>query len=603
MHTSAFARLHDADLYAFHFKGGFWAPWLEALHNQTLPGQFRSMETTGRLDNFRRAAGLIERDHQGYVFNDSDVYKWLEAAARAGCRGEEYETVVKLVLAAQGPDGYLNTAFMFEKTVERWTNIRDQHELYCAGHFIEAALAMKAAGDERLFAAACRSADLICSLFGPAESGRRPVVPGHEEIEIALIGLYRVTGEARYLEQARYFVDARGQKLIGGLPYHQDHKPFRELEKMTGHAVRALYLNIAAADLYLETGDAGLLATLERLWERLYTRQIYVTGGLGARHSGEAFGEDYELPNAGAYSETCASVASILWNRRMLQITGDSRYADAIETTLFNAALAGISLAGDAYFYTNPLASEGQHRRAAYFNCACCPPNIARLLASLGADIVSAGAGSVWLHQYAAGEATVDLDGREFRFRVETDYPWSGLVTVTVLTAGRCSLRLRVPGWAARAAVFLNNAALAEPGPGYVALERIWEAGDRVELQLPVAPRWVESHPAVLENAGRAALAVGPLVYCVESADPHPENLRIDIDRAPERVEEGGLVRYRLHAIKVPSDPAWDHALYRPAGGPSAGGEPASVQAIPYFAWANGEPRPMRVWLRRDAES
>jgi DUF1680 family protein len=277
----------------FTFSDSFWSPRLARLKSVTLPKQWAAMESTGRIDNFRRAAGLIEGEHQGYVFNDSDVYKWLEAAARAGYAGEHVEELVQLILAAQEEDGYLNTAYMFDEAADRWSNIRDKHELYSAGHFIEAALALAANGDDRLIAAARKLADLICETFGPADAGKRPTVPGHQEIEIALIALYRATDEERYLETARYFIDARGQGLIGGRAYHQDHKAFRDLVKMDGHAVRALYLNVAAADLYIETGDPALLETLERLWERLYTRQIYVTGGLGARHSGEAFGEDY----------------------------------------------------------------------------------------------------------------------------------------------------------------------------------------------------------------------------------------------------------------------------------------------------------------------
>ena len=247
---------------SYSLNDSFWSPRLAALNRATLPQQWAAMESTGRIDNFRRAAGRIEGEHQGFVFNDSDVYKWLEAAARVGYPGEQVDELVELILAAQGADGYLNTSFMFADAPERWSNIRDKHELYCAGHFIEAALALNMRGDERLMPAATRFADLICSLFGPEDAGKRPVVPGHEEIEIALVALYRATGAVRYLEQARYFLDARGHGLIGGLAYHQDHRPYRDLDKMDGHAVRALYLNIAAADLYLETGDPAMTAHL-----------------------------------------------------------------------------------------------------------------------------------------------------------------------------------------------------------------------------------------------------------------------------------------------------------------------------------------------------
>ena len=603
----------------FHLTDSFWSPRLAALREVTLPQQWSAMESTGRIDNFRSAAGRLDKTHQGFVFNDSDVYKWLEAAARAGphpAYNAQVDELVELITEAQQPDGYLNTAFMGQKAQDRWLDIRNQHELYSAGHMIEAALALSAAGDERLMPAAIRLATLVCELFGPEDAGKQPVVPGHEEIEIALIALYRATGEARYLEQARYFIDARGQGLIGGLAYHQDHKPFRDLDRMTGHAVRALYLNTAAADLYIETGDPALLATLEHLWERLYTRQVYVTGGLGARHSGESFGEDYELPNAAAYSETCAAVASVFWNRRMLAITGNPKYADAIETALYNAALSGISLAGDRYFYTNPLASEGEHQRAAYFSCVCCPPNIARLLAALPEYFVSAEEGAVWIHLYAAGSARVGLGGREIRFRVETDYPWDGRIRLTVETGGEFGLRLRVPGWAEVAQAEVNltlsevergrtdewaNQRMGESanGAGYLAIDRDWSVGDVVDLDFPMLPRWVSAHPNVAENAGRVALTRGPLVYCVESADPHPDQLRIAIDDEVLPVEEESIVGLRFPAEHVPADPGWEQSLYRPTVRDEASGEPAAVTAIPYYAWANGKAAPMRVWLKR----
>lgn len=587
---------------SFQLTDRFWAQRLEALRTITLPGQWEAMESTGRIENFRAAAGRIEKPHQGFVFNDSDVYKWLEAAALAGPHPDyspQVDELVELITEAQGEDGYLNTAFMGEKRAERWGNLRDQHELYCAGHLIEAALALAAGGDDRLTPAARRLADLVCSLFGPEEAGKRPAVPGHEEIEIALIALYRATGEANYLEQARYFIDARGRGLIGGAAYHQDHVPFRELEKMTGHAVRALYFNIAAADLYLETGEPSLLETLERLWERLYSRQVYITGGLGARHSGESFGEDYELPNASAYSETCAAAASIFWNRRMLAITGVTRYADALETALYNAALSGISLAGDRYFYTNPLASEGEHRRAAYFSCACCPPNIARLLAALPGYFVTVRDGAVCVDLYAAGKARVTLNGSEVGFRIETDYPWDGRVRLTLETAGEFGLRLRVPGWADGAKVEVNGRmGESASGGGYLKIDRDWLAGDVVELDFPMPPRWVTAHPEVVENMGRVALTRGPLVYCVESSDPHPEHLRIAINGPVERVDEEEMVKLRIAAEHVPPDRGWDGVLYRTAGDHDLEGKPAVVTAIPYYAWANGEAKPMRVWLK-----
>lgn len=580
---------------SYRITDRFWSPRLDALRTVTLPGQWRAMEATGRIDNFRRAAGTLVVPHRGFVFNDSDAYKWLEAAARAGYQAPEVDELIDLVRAAQGPDGYLNTAFMFEKEPDRWSNLRDDHELYCAGHLIEAALALARQGDDRLLDTALKFARLICDRFGSESEGKRPGVPGHEEVEIALVALCRHTGERRYLDQARYFLDARGRGLIGGQPYHQDHTPFRGLDKMTGHAVRALYLNIAAADVYMETGEPALLETLVRLWERMNGRQLYITGGLGARRSGEAFGEDYELPNAGAYAETCASLAGILWNERMLRITREARYADALETTLYNAALAGISLAGDAYFYTNPLADEGTHRRAAYFKCACCPPNIARLLAGLPDLVSSAGEGALWLHLYIAGEGRAELGGHDVRFRVETDYPRNGRVRIVLETGGNYGLQLRVPAWAREAALRVNGEDAGRPEAGYAALARDWQAGDQIELEMAMQARWLAAHPAVVENAGRVALVRGPLVYCVELNDPHPETLRIANDGAVEVVERGAWCDLRFEAAVVPEAPSESETSGKNF---ASLGVTTPVTAVPYFTWANEEPAPMRVWLK-----
>ncbi len=613
IHNSPYNRLQPLPPGGFELRDSFWSPRLDTLRKVTLPTQFTHMEETGRIENFRRASGSSDQPHQGFVFNDSDVYKWLEAASllspprpRGGAGGgvggvggdalpNQIETLTHLILSAQQPDGYLNTAFLFDEAPNRWTNIRDKHELYCAGHFIEAVLA---AQDDELLAAATRLADLICGTFGD-EPGKIASTPGHPEIEIALIKLYRATGDPRYLAQARYFIDARGHGLIGGQAYHQDHVPFRDLDKMAGHAVRALYLNTAAADLYAETGDPTLLETLTRLWERTYQRQVYLTGGLGARHSGESFGEDYELPNATAYSETCAAVAAIFWNWRMLLITADARYADALEMTLYNAALSGISLDGDKYFYTNPLASEGTHRRAHYFNCACCPPNLARLLASLPQYFVTTSENAVWLHLYAAGEFRLP----SFHATIATHYPWDGHVRITIDTASQTTLRLRVPGWTlgdARISVNGDPRELhPEPveGPGYIELTNHWAAGDHIDLNFPMPPRFIASHPAVIENIGRIALARGPLIYCVESNDPHPERLVVDTSAPVQEIPANGLIHLALQAAVTPASGAWANELYRTHPRPEPV-EGQTVNAIPYFAWANGAPASMRVWLR-----
>jgi DUF1680 family protein len=616
--SSLQARLRPVPLSAVTLAGPFWAPRLQALREVTLPSQHRLLEETGRIDNFRRAAGKTQKPFQGRFFNDSDVYKWLEAAAwiLAWSPADPLESTVDVVIAeiaaAQQPDGYLNTYFALERAAERWTNLRDKHELYCAGHLIQAAVAhRRATGSQRLLAVARRLADHICATFGPASEGKWPGTPGHEEIEMALVELSRETANPRYREQAQFFLDMRGRGLIGGSLYHQDHQPFREMHRLEGHAVRAVYLAAGAADLYAETGEPALRAALERLWENAATRQTYVSGGLGARHAGEAFGEDYELPNARAYAETCAAVASMMWNWRMLALDGEARYADALETALYNGVLAGLSLDGQAYFYANPLSDDGRHRRQPWFDCACCPPNLARLLASLPGYAYSLSGEGVWVHLYAEGEARLRLlDGRAVGLRQHTRYPWDGEVVIEVEAEGPFELFLRVPDWCeAGAALQINgrphDGALV-PG-SYACLRRHWQQGDTVRLGLPMPPRRVECHPYAAENRGRVALMHGPLLYCLEGVD-HPgldlRHLVLPLEASLSATHRpdllGGAVVLHGQALAVPPDPGWAGNLYRTARPRPASPQGAAVPlaAIPYYAWANRAPGPMQVWLR-----
>jgi uncharacterized protein len=618
---SPYAKLRPVPLDAVTFTDSFWVPRLQSLRKVTLPMQLAQIEQTGRLDNFRRAAGWIEGPRRGFVYDDSDVYKWLEAVAWTYSSGGEcindLDSIISAILAAQQPDGYLNTAFMFDKVGQRWTNLRDWHELYCAGHFIQAAVAhYRTTADRRLLTAACKLAGLICGTFGPESTGRQPGVPGHQEIEIALIELYRVTGETRYLDQSIYFLDARGRGLIGGGSYHQDHTPYRDLTGHTGHAVRALYMNVAAADICLETGDPTLLQTLIRLWEHTTSRQMYVTGGLGARHSGESFGDDYELPNHRAYAETCAAIASMMWNYRMLLLTGNAQYADLLEHTLYNAVLPGISLEGEHYFYVNLLANEGAHRRQPWFACACCPPNLARLLASISGYFYSlSDDNALWIHLYADGVVRVTLpDGTRLALEVRTSYPWKGDIKLTVRGAGTFAINLRVPGWCPDPALTLNGQPLDDPAnPGaYHAIHRSWRDGDAIALHLPMPVRFLESHPSISENTGKVAIQRGPILYCLESAD-NPFNLDdvyLDLTGPPSTQYQSDLlndiVALRVLADHRPPSRPWKDHLYRPVELPpqmipvhlpSSPGQ--SLTAIPYFAWANRSPGQMRIWLKK----
>jgi uncharacterized protein len=618
---SRHARLRSLPLADVRLADDFWEPRRRINRGETLPSQYEHIEETGRLDNFRRASGKIEVPFRGLYFNDSDVYKWLEAAAWTLAEGPDpdlermVDAAITEVEDAQRPDGYLNTYFTFEKATQRWTDF-DLHEMYCAGHLFQAAVAhFRVTGSERLLDVATRFADHICDTFG-REEGKRHAVDGHEEVEMALVELFRVTGEKRYLEGAQYFIDARGHGMLGRPygqhepSYSQDHEPLRDQSEVVGHAVRALYLYSGAADVFAETGEPALVEALERLWENMTTRRMYVSGGLGSRYEGEAFGRDFELPNERAYTETCAAIGSVMWNWRMLALRGEARYADLIEHTLYNAVLPGLSLDGQHYFYQNPLADDGSHRRQPWFGCACCPPNVARLLASLPGYVYSASENAVWVHLYAEGAATVELDGnRTVRLRQRTSYPWDGRVEIQVEDEGEFALMLRVPAWCEEGATVevAGEPVDLEISPGsYMHICCAWKPGDTVSLGLPMPVRRVECHPYVTENTGRVALLRGPLLYCAEQADNHDVDLRDLILNGKEptvRLEPdllGGVAVLQAEARSAAPGAGWEDRLYRTVhpGEGQMQTHATRVTAVPYYAWANRDPGAMRVWLR-----
>lgn len=606
------ARLRPVPIGSVKLADRFWEPRLRQMREVTLPSQYEMLEETGRVDNFRRASGKIKGDFKGIYFNDSDVYKWIEGCAyclayeRDPKVEELAEKVIDEIAAAQEEDGYLNTFFTFERAGERWSNLRDMHELYCAGHLFHAAVAYRrATGRDKLLGVAVRLADHIWEVFGP--SGREGV-PGHPQIEMALVELYRETGQGRYLELAKLFIDRRGRGLIGGSPYHIDHKPFRELDEVVGHAVRSLYLNCGAADLYMETGEEALMAALERMWRNMTGRRMYVTGGVGARYQGEAFGGDYELPNERAYAETCAAVANAMWNWRMLLATGEARFADTLELALYNGALAGISLDGKLYFYVNPLADRGGHRRQRWFSCACCPPNIARLISSVPGMVYSVSEEGIWVHLYAEGEGRIELNGSTILLRQLTDYPWEGDVRIAVEPPEEMefSLMLRVPGWCGGATVAVNGDTVeegAEPGR-YLRLKRRWKPGDEVEISIGMDVELLTAHPRVEGSWGRAAIKRGPIVYCLEQADNPGFDVwcaYIDLSSTPSAGFRpdlfGGVVTVE-QAGKAAEMKLWEgDRLYAPIRAVFEGMRPVRLTAIPYFAWANREPGPMTVWV------
>jgi DUF1680 family protein len=607
-------------------RTGFWATRQAINRDASLRHGYRMLEKAGNLHNLRLAGGSATGDYRGPVFQDSDVYKWLEAMGYEARRGlspdllQMADDAIGLVERAQAPDGYLDSYYQVVAPNRRWLEINTGHELYCAGHLIQAAVAWhRCAADTRLLDVAQRVVAHIESVFGP---DRRPGTPGHPEIEMALVELYRDSGVRRYLELAQFFVDQRGYGILGpnprfgGSSYYQDRVPVRDASTVEGHAVRALYLAAGVADVYLESGERALLDALVRQWDDLVDHKLYLTGGAGSRHQGEAFGQPYELPTERAYCETCAAIASVFWSWRMLLISGQGRYADLIERTLYNGFLSGVSLDGRGFFYVNPLLSRGAPdpigrgvvQRREWYQVACCPPNVMRLLASIGHYFASSDGAGLQVHQYVPATLAAELEGgRRVDVRVETDYPWADTVALTVAGTDDApwQLRLRIPSWCSSASVALNGASIASlPGPDdYVLLDRSWRVGDRVDLTLPMPPRLTLSHPRVEATNNMVAIERGPIVYCVEQADhADADVLDLEIDAQTELEAEwradllGGVTVIRAHGGAVGS-PGQGSALYRPYGQSPPSRRSVPLTAIPYYAWANRTPGPMRVWI------
>ncbi|NIM94834.1 MAG: glycoside hydrolase family 127 protein [Anaerolineales bacterium] len=617
---SQFARLKSVPLTSVSLEDSFWAPRLELLRETTLPTQYQLLEETGRIDNFRRAAGIVDAEFQGFFFNDSDVYKWVEAVAWSLAGGSDpkleamLENVIAAIEGAQEANGYLNSYFTFERKAERWRDLENMHELYCAGHLIQAAIAhYRSTGSDRLLNIAVRNAYLISEVFGLGD-GKRVGTGGHPEIEMALVELARTTGNDIYLEKAQFFLDVRGQGLIGGQPYHQDHRPFRELDQVEGHAVRAVYLNAGGTDLYSETGERAIMEALERMWENMVFRRSYISGGLGSRHRGEAFGEDYELPNERAYAETCAAIASVMWNWRMLTTDGQARFSDVLENTLYNAFLVGLGLDGKSYSYHNPLAAQGDFQRQPWFSCACCPTNIPRMLGSLPGYIFSISNEGIWVHLYAKCKSSLQLlDGRTIPLQVHTRYPWDGRITLEVQGEGSFSLFMRIPRWSQGNVTLEVNGddVLEDTAAGrYAQITRDWKKGDVVQLELPMPVRMMESHPYVLENSGKVAIMRGPILYCVEGVD-HPgidlRDLILPEDASFETYSRsdflGGVVVLQTEGGLGEQGGRWKDELYYGISPPGKNNSIRSVPvtAVPYYAWGNREPGQMRVWVSVDS--
>ena len=616
----------------------FWRERLEVVLSRTIPSQHAKLTEVGILGSLKLPKPVpplaIPRNAHGFtvqVFWDSDVGKWIEAASyalshrRDAAIEAKIDAIIDDLEGAQSPNGYLNCWYNGREPEKRWTNLRDNHELYNAGHLLEGAIAYyRATGRRRFLDVMERYVDHIAATFGRGP-GQKRGYPGHQEIELALVKLYRLTGDRRRLDLASYFMDERGREphyfteeaLARGedpaaywaktYEYNQSHIPVRLQTRIVGHAVRGMYMASAMADLAFELGDASLKNACETLWRDVTTTQMYVTAGLGPEESNEGFTRPYDLPNETAYAETCASVALAFWAQRMLHLDLDGGYADVMEHALYNGALSGLSRDGTHYFYSNPLESRGQHRRWAWHICPCCTMNVSRLVASIGGYVISTSDDGVAIHLYGGFETTVEIGGQKVGIRETSDYPWSGDIRIVVEpdAPAAFALKLRVPGWARGVSAAVNDkpAALSIER-GYATVRRLWSKGDVVALRLPMPPERLYADPRVRMDLGRVALRRGPLIYCVEEADNPGGSVQTltlprDATIEPERRKDllGGIVALRTTARRLL--PAPDTPLYAPS--PPASHD-VMLTALPYFLWANREPGSMQVWLAESVD-
>lgn len=587
----------------------FWLSRMETNRKVTVPHNIKLCENTGRITNFARAGGLEQGEFQGKYYDDSDVYKMLEGVAYTLAQhpDPELETradeIIDKIAAAQEDDGYINSYYTLKEPDKKWTNLNVMHELYCAGHMFEAAVAYyNATGKTTFLDVAKRKADHIDRLFG---HDKRIGYPGHEEIELALIKLYKATGDERYRDLSKFFIDVRGRSDAPGnkpAEYCQAHVPVREQQDIVGHAVRAMYLYSGVADVAALTGDASLIAVMDRLWHRVVLEKMYITGGVGARREGESFGAPYELPNDSAYCETCASIGLALWNQRLWQLHGDSKYFDVVERAMYNGILSGVALSGDRFFYVNPLASNGGHHRQEWYGTACCPTNIVRFIPSIPGYIYGESEDAIWVNLYVAGEATAKTKSGNVTIKQETRYPWAGDINITITPEKPVTLavHLRVPEWCYGANLKLNHKAFddAERAKGYLVIRSEWKPGDQLQLDLPMPPRQVEAHPNVRADHGRLALQRGPLVYCLEAVDNDggvfdlaiPREAKLEAEMQPDLLR--GIVTITADGLTAP-ERDWQGTLYQTA----APAGPRKITAIPYYAWDHREPGEMEVWI------
>jgi DUF1680 family protein len=617
------ARQHTVPVQAVRLGEGFWSQRRRVTTERSLPTLLELLEEHGVVDNFRRLAGRTDLPRKGPLYTDSDLYKWIEGAAWAIASNEtsdadkqklrgDIESLTTHILGAQEASGYLNTYYVGDKVHLRFTELTRSHEDYCLGHLLQAGIAYyRATGSRRLLDAGIRFADYVVDNFGPA---KRPFVTGHPELEMALVELYRTTGQAKYLDFVRYlFSGAEKDRLKlkdADMRYTFSGKPFVSHTEFEGHAVRALYATAGATDYFTEAGDPAFKKTLDLLWSDLTLRKMYITGGVGSRSAGESFGDPYELPSEQAYAETCASIANLMWNYRMLALTGDARYADVMERVLYNGVNSGLSLSGNLYCYRNPLASAGEKLRNPWYDTTCCPPNIERLFESLPGYFYALGRDGVYVNLYHNSELNWHLeDGNAIRITQATSYPWSGDVRLTVNPARteEFSLYLRWPGWAASAEVQVNGQPVVPANAhrgSYLAIARVWNPGDVVTLNLPMQPTLMAANPRVGDDYGRTALQRGPLVYALEQTDQNGAAV------ADVFVKVNGVIQIEnrkdllggVTVLKIPGQAAertvGEEPLYQPLSVAMARPKRLiTLTFIPYYAIGNREPTPMEVWV------
>jgi DUF1680 family protein len=622
---SPYAKLHSVPVHAVTITEGFWGARRRTNVDKSIPSMEQLLEANGRMKNFLRLAGKSDAPQHGPVFSDSDVYKWIEAVGFALQSGDNPElraqadTIIKEVIAVQEPSGYLNTYYVGDRTKDRMTPEvqRWGHELYNLGHMIQGAIAFyRATGDRTLLDASIRFVDgYLLGSFGPAPD-KKPIFSGHPEIELALMELYRTTGDKRYLSLAGYILqgDDRIKVPRNGYVYHFCGIPFTSRTHLEGHAVRAMYACCGATDYYMETGDEAYLKTLNILWNDLVTSQMYVTGGVGARSQGEAFGDAYELPNFTAYGESCAAIGNMMWNWRMLTATGEAKYADVIERALYNGINSGMSLDGTLYCYRNPLAfdpSGGDHIRNPWYDVTCCPPNLERTFASLPGYFYSTSKDGVYVHLYDNSQLDWHLEnGIALKITQKTNYPWDGAVEITITPAQATDFAfyVRIPGWSEGTQVKINGSPVSAAIPGqYLAMQRRWSPGDVVSLKFNMAPQVIEANVRVVDDYGRGAVQRGPLAYCLEQLD-QPEGVPlydVSLDlrhKASSQFRDefqkdllGGIALLK-HVGAVGEKPASANKLYYRYATSTAPARPVELRFIPYYAWANRAATPMQVW-------